>query len=108
MGPGPKEVRTPYTYERTQSREFEVAFEDVVYVECQREFNLGAERTFHFEFEAEFDVDFDFGFDMECRSQAFENLLLDRENSSEGRIWMSRRPPRGEFRCPGELFLLRK
>ena len=84
--------------------EFEVAFEVVVYVECEREFNLEAERTFHFEFEAEFD----FGFDMECRSQALDNLFLDLENNSEGRFWMPRRPPKGEFGCPGELFLLRK
>ena len=88
--------------------EFEVAFGVAVYVECERQFHLETERIFHFEFEAAFDFDFDFGFDMECRSQAFENLFLDRENSSEGRIWMSRRPPRGEFPCPGELFLLRK
>ena len=88
--------------------EFEVAFEVAAYVECERQSHLETERIFHFEFEAEFDFDFDFGFDMECRSQAFENFFVDRENSSEGRIWMSRRPPRGEFRCPGELLLLRK
>ena len=94
--------------ERTQSMEFEVAFEVAAYVECERQSHLETERIFHFEFEAEFDFDFDFGFDMECRSQAFDNLFLHLENSSEGRIWMSRRPPRGEFGCPGELFFLRK
>ena len=84
---------------RTQSMEFEVAFEVVVYVECERGSDLETERIFHFEFEAEFD--FDFGFDMQCRSQALGNVFLDRENSSEGRIWMPRRNPRGEFGCPG-------
>ena len=85
---------------------FEVTLEVVVYVECGRGFNLETERTFHFEFEADFD--FDFGFDMECRSHTLENMFWDRGNSSEGRIWMPRRPPRGEFGCPAELFLLRK
>ena len=60
MGPGPKEVRTPHTYERTQSMEFEVALEVAAYVECERQFHLETGRIFHFEFEAEFDFDFDF------------------------------------------------
>ena len=85
---------------------FEVAFAAVVSAECERESDLETERTFHFEFEAEFD--FDFGFDMECRSQALESVFLDRENSSEGRIWMPRRPPGGEFGCPGKLCVLQK
>ena len=88
--------------------EFEVAFEVAAYVKCEREFHLETERIFHFEFEAEFDFDFDFGFDMGCRNQALGNLFLDLENTSEGRIWMPRRPRRGEFGYPGELFLLRK
>ena len=86
--------------------EFEVAFEVVGYVECERAFNLESDRTFHFEFEAGFD--FDLAFDMECRNQILGNVFLDLENTSEKRIWMPRRPPRGVFGCPGELFLLRK
>ena len=55
---------------------FEVAFEVVVYVECERAFNWETEWTFHFEFEAEFNFDFDFGFDVECRSQALGILFF--------------------------------
>ena len=88
--------------------EFEVAFEVAAYVECERQLHLETERTFQFDSEAEFDFDFDFRFDIGCRSQAFGNLFLDLGTSSEGQIWMSRRPPKGEFGCPGELFLLQK
>ena len=85
---------------------FALAFEFLVSFESELEFDLETERMFDFEFETE--LGFDFGFDVECRRQTLGNFFLDLQNTSEGRILMPRRPPRGEFGCPGDLSLLRK